>query len=177
MAIVEVDAPVDRLVSIHISMCMSRRRWTRTAGCWVLRSFPTTPAGYHTLAGWLDSLGTLERVGVEGTGTYGAGLARHLRNVRYLGHRGRSPQSAGASSQREVRRARRDRGGTRRAVGSNTRARQGGGTGTVEALRALLVAKRSARFKIRIKTATVRHLVITAPDELRARLGGSPPRR
>jgi transposase len=43
-----------------------------------VRSFPTTPAGYHALSGWLGSFGRVDRVGVEGTGTYGAGLARHL---------------------------------------------------------------------------------------------------
>jgi hypothetical protein len=46
------------------------------------------------------------------------------------------------------------------------------GDGNVEALRALLVAKRSAR-SIRIKTTgQLRHLVITAPDDVRAQLGG-----
>ena len=45
-------------------------------------------------------------------------------------------------------------------------------TGNVEALRTLLVAKRSAR-AIRIKTTgQLRHLVITAPDDLRVSLGG-----
>jgi hypothetical protein len=40
--------------------------------------FPTTRAGYRQLAGWLGSAGTLARVGVEGTGSYGAGICRHL---------------------------------------------------------------------------------------------------
>ena len=42
------------------------------------RSFPTTPGGYRQLLGWLRSFGQLDRVGVEGTGSYGAALARHL---------------------------------------------------------------------------------------------------
>lgn len=42
------------------------------------RTFPTTSAGYGQLLGWLESFGTLERVGIEGTGSYGAGLTRHL---------------------------------------------------------------------------------------------------
>jgi len=36
------------------------------------REFPTTPAGYRALLNWLQGYGHLERVGVEGTGTYGA---------------------------------------------------------------------------------------------------------
>jgi hypothetical protein len=53
---------------------------SRSGGRFTLgvRSFPTTPAGYHALSGWLGSFGRVDRVGVEGTGTYGAGLARHL---------------------------------------------------------------------------------------------------
>ncbi|MDQ1076350.1 MULTISPECIES: transposase [Microbacterium] len=43
------------------------------------RQFPTTEAGYVALIGFLVSFGTLLRVGVEGTGSYGAGLARALR--------------------------------------------------------------------------------------------------
>ena len=40
--------------------------------------FPTTQAGYRQLLGWLGSAGTLARVGVEGTGSYGAGICRRL---------------------------------------------------------------------------------------------------
>ena len=43
------------------------------------REFPTTPAGYRALLTWLQAFGHLERVGVEGTGAYGAGLTRQLR--------------------------------------------------------------------------------------------------
>jgi transposase len=40
--------------------------------------FPASPAGYRALAGWLAGHGPIDRVGVEGTGSYGAGLARWL---------------------------------------------------------------------------------------------------
>ena len=40
--------------------------------------FAATAAGYRSLLGWLAGFGRLVRVGVEGTGTYGAGLAGHL---------------------------------------------------------------------------------------------------
>lgn len=41
--------------------------------------FGADAAGYRQLLGWLESWGAVRRVGVEGTGSYGAGLARHLR--------------------------------------------------------------------------------------------------
>jgi len=43
------------------------------------REFPTTPSGYRALLGWIASRGQLERVGIEGTGTYGAAPTRQLR--------------------------------------------------------------------------------------------------
>jgi len=41
-------------------------------------SFATSRAGSEELVGRLQSYGTLTRVGVEGTGSYGAGLSRQL---------------------------------------------------------------------------------------------------
>ena len=43
-----------------------------------VREFPATAAGYAGLLDWLAGFGTVALVGVEGTGSYGAGLARHL---------------------------------------------------------------------------------------------------
>jgi hypothetical protein len=41
------------------------------------KSFVTTPAGYRDLLSFLAGFGQLQAVGVEGTGSYGSGLARH----------------------------------------------------------------------------------------------------
>ena len=41
-------------------------------------SFSTTRAGYRALLRWMRGFGDLCRVGVEGTGSYGAGVTRHL---------------------------------------------------------------------------------------------------
>ncbi|WP_307849186.1 transposase [Micromonospora sp. U56] len=40
--------------------------------------FPSTTAGYADLLAWIRSIGRVSAVGVEGTGSYGAGLARYL---------------------------------------------------------------------------------------------------
>ena len=37
-------------------------------------SVPTNTAGYRELLGWARELGIIEQVGVEGTGSFGAGL-------------------------------------------------------------------------------------------------------
>ena len=43
-----------------------------------VESFPTTADGYRCLSSWMSGLGTIERVGIEGSGAYGAGVARHF---------------------------------------------------------------------------------------------------
>ena len=42
------------------------------------RSFPASGAGYRALLAWLRRFGTLDRVGVESTGSYAAALTRYL---------------------------------------------------------------------------------------------------
>lgn len=41
-------------------------------------SFSTTRAGYRAMLRWMRSFGDVRKVGVEGTGSYGAGITRHL---------------------------------------------------------------------------------------------------
>ena len=43
-----------------------------------VRGFPATTAGYARLLDWLAGFGTVALAGIEGTGSYGAGLARHM---------------------------------------------------------------------------------------------------
>jgi transposase len=42
------------------------------------REFPATSSGYRRLIAWVASFGQVQRVGVEGTGTFGAALTRSL---------------------------------------------------------------------------------------------------
>ena len=50
----------------------------RSAGCSASGSSRAAPAGYAGLLGWLGGFGTVCLVGIEGTGSYGAGLTRHV---------------------------------------------------------------------------------------------------
>jgi transposase len=59
-------------------MPTSRPRWIPSAGCWGYREFPATAAGYAQLLDWLGGFGAVCLVGIEGTGSYGAGLSRHI---------------------------------------------------------------------------------------------------
>ena len=132
-------------------------------------SFPTTAAGYRALLGWLRSFGTVTAVGVEGTGSWGAGLARYLagQDVKIL------------EVNRPNRQQRRRRGKSdpadAEAAARSVLAEQAIGTpkatnGVIEAVRLLRLARRSA-VKARTQAANQIHSVIdTAPEELRAQL-------
>ena len=45
------------------------------------RCFATTRHGYQQMLTWMRSFGQLRRIGVEATGTYGAGLLRYMQNA------------------------------------------------------------------------------------------------
>jgi transposase len=134
-------------------------------------SFPTTPSGYRRLRAFLISFGPVMVVGVEGTGSYGAGLARHLAEAGVRVVEVNRPN-------RQVRR----RHGKSDIVDAIAAARaviSGQATvipkthdGSVEALRALQIVHRSA-MKSRTQALNQLHaLVVTAPEAIRAPLRG-----
>jgi transposase len=135
------------------------------------QSFPTTTAGYRALLGWLRSFGTVVAVGIEGTGSWGAGLARHLAaaDVKVLEvnrpnrqHRRRRGKSDPADAEAAARAVLAEQAtGTPKAT-----------NGMIESIRLLRLARRSA-VKGRTQAANQLHSVIdTAPEELRAQLIG-----
>jgi len=77
MTIVEdtrvITGGVDTHADMHVAAALDP-----LGGLPGVREFPATAAGYADLPGWLSGFGNLALVGVEGTGSYGAGLARHL---------------------------------------------------------------------------------------------------
>ena len=133
-----------------------------------VQEFPATAGGYAGLLGWLGGFGTVALVGIEGTGSYGAGLARHVTaaGIRVV------------EVNRSDRQDRRRRGksdpldavsAARAAQSGRARGAPKGRDGAVEAIRALMVAKRSARSE-RVQTINqARALVVTGPDDLRTR--------
>ncbi len=70
---VPVFGGVDTHKDVHVAAVVDERgKILDTA------SFEVNSRGYAALRAWLASFGRLIRVGVEGTGSYGAGLARYL---------------------------------------------------------------------------------------------------
>src|SRR6516165_494667 len=170
MTIVEADRSVTGGVDTHLDLHVAAAL-DGLGGVLGVESFATSPAGYRELLEWLSSFGTVARVGVEGTGAYGAGLARYLhrQGVRVIevdrANRQARRQAGKSDPADAVEAARAAQSGRARGV-AKTR------DGNVEAIRALLVTRRSAR-SVRVKTlCQIRHLLFTGPDELRERLQG-----
>jgi transposase len=169
MTIVEarpVTGGVDTHADMHVAAALDS-----IGGLLGVKEFPVTPAGYAGLLGWLGGFGTVVLVGIEGTGSYGAGLARHIAaaGVRVV-------EVDRADRQDRRRQGKSDPldavSAARAAQSGRARGAPKGRDGAVEAIRALMVAKRSARSE-RIQTVNqARSLIVTGPDDLRAQFTG-----
>jgi transposase len=164
-----ITGGVDTHADMHVAAALDP-----IGGLLGVREFPATAAGYAALPGWLRGFGTVVLVGVEGTGSYGAALARHLaaagvrvvevdRADRQDRHRqGKSDPLDAVSAARAAQ--------SGRASGAPR-----GRDGAVEAIRTLMVAKRSARHERTQAINQARALLITGPGDLRARFAGHTP--
>ena len=130
------------------------------------QSFQTTAEGYSKLLSWLGSFGEIDRVGVEGTASWGAGLSRYL-SVNDV-------QVIEVSRQNRQRRRLKGKSDTvdaemaaRAAMNGDAIAVPKAGNGAVEAIRMFRIVTRSA-IQSRSQTANQIHsLIDTAPDEIR----------
>jgi len=135
------------------------------------RHVPVATSGYEELERWSCDLGQIHAFGIEGTGSYGAGLARFLtdrshavieinrpdRSVRY--RKGKSDPTDAEMAARSV------LAGIADAIPKS-------GEGEVEMIRMLKSAKNSAVMARTQAVNQMKALVVTAPAELRERLDG-----
>ena len=68
-----ITGGVDTHADVHVAAALDS-----VGGLLGVEEFPVSPAGYARLLCWLGGFGTVCLVGIEGTGSYGAGLARHV---------------------------------------------------------------------------------------------------
>jgi transposase len=170
MTIVEatrtVTGGIDTHSEVHVAAALDE-----VGGLLGAESFAANPDGYAALFTWLSAFGDVAKVGVEGTGSYGAGVARFLAR-------------AGVDVievDRQNRQARRQSGksdpldaveAARAALSGKARGQAKSRDGSVEAIRVLVVAKRSARQARGKALVQMRHLGYSAPEQLRCRLKG-----
>jgi transposase len=162
----QITGGVDTHLDVHVAAALDAH------GALVgTASFATTRTGYRELLSWLASLGEVVLVGVEGTGSYGAGLARYLETV------GVAVVEVDRPNRQRRRRA--GKSDTHDAISAARAAFAGDALGVpktrdgnVEAIRVLRLVRGSARRDRTRALNQMRALITTAPDELRAQLRG-----
>lgn len=161
-----VTVGVDTHRDVHVAAALDERGGLLDTG-----SFPASPSGYAALVRWAEGFGVVGVFGIEGTGSWGAGLTRHLMErgldcvevVRpNRQHRRRHGKSDTADAL----------GAARAVLSGEATGRPRGGEGPIEGLRTNRVALRSAT-KARIQAINqLKSLVVTGPDQLRRALEG-----
>ncbi len=163
-----ITGGVDTHADTHVAAALDP-----VGGLLGVEEFPATAAGYARLLDWLGGFGIVCLVGIEGTGSYGAGLARHITaaGIRVV------------EVDRSDRQDRRRQGksdpldavsAARAAQSGRARGAPKGRDGAVEAIRALMVARRSAASERTQTINQARALIVTGPDDLRAASPGTP---
>ncbi len=134
-------------------------------------TIPTTTPGYRKLVAWADSLGDVECFGVEGTGSYGAALTRHLRTgdrqvVEVIRPNRQARRRNGKSDPADAEAA------ARAVISGEATGTPKSGDDIVEMIRVLRVARSTARKARTGALNALKSLVVTAPVELRDQLRG-----
>jgi transposase len=135
------------------------------------RHVPANREGYARLEAWAASLGRVAAFGIEGTGSYGIGLASFLRR---LGHRI-------VEVNRGDRRSRRNNGKTdtldaeaaaRAVLSGEAVAVPKHADGAAEMIRQIKIARDTARKGRTAAIVTLKALIVTTPAELREQFDG-----
>jgi transposase len=152
---------VDTHKSTHVAVAINGQA-ARLAAV----SVPANSKGYMELNNWSRSLGSVQTFGIEGTGSYGAGLSRYLmsqglnvvevtrpnRQLRYQHGKNDSLDAEGAA---------------RSVLSGQAIAAPKTQTGSVEMIRHLKVARDTAVKSRSVAMVTLKTLIINAPAELR----------
>jgi transposase len=159
--ITQVTIGVDTHKDLHVAAARDQlgRRLATT-------QIPATSAGYAELLAWARGLGKVAAWGVEGTGSYGAGLARFLARHH--------EQVAEVDRPNRATRRRRGKSDPVDADAAAAAVQAGDAIGTpkaangaVEMLRAVRIARQTA---VKARTQTInalKALLVTAPAEIR----------
>jgi transposase len=159
-----VTVGVDTHTDVHVAAVLDQTGWLLGT-----QGFSATMRGYAQLATWVESFGRVDKVGMEGTGHFGAGLLRFLADYGLTVVEVDRPD-----------RAARRRNGKSDPLDAESAARavqSGRANGTpksrdaqVEMIRVLRVARRGA-MKARVQAgAQLDSVMVSAPESVRAQL-------
>jgi transposase len=136
-----------------------------------VREFPADTAGYAELTDWIEGFGQVGAVGIESTGSYGAGLTRFLRersfDVREINqphHHTKARVGKDDAIDAEA--------AARKVLSGSSAVTPKDTTGIVESIRMLQVARRSAVKSRTIALNQFQGVLVTAPATLRESIKG-----
>lgn len=133
------------------------------------RSFASTRKGYRQMLAWMRSFGELQRVGVESTGSYGAGLLRFMQQAGVTVLEVTAPdrqdrRKRGKNDDLDAQNAAHAAFSGQRTVTPRSR------DGMIEALRVLVACRKTAVTARRVALQMIHNTIVAAPDGLRDQL-------
>jgi transposase len=152
---------VDTHKDLHVAAVVDERDHVLGTEC-----FASTRQGYKQMLAWMRAFGELVRVGVECTGTYGAGL------LRYLQQRGVTVLEVTVPDQADRRRRGKDdvidaQNAAHAAFSGQRTVTPKSRDGMIESLRVLKVCRKTAVAARRVALQMIQTTIVSAPDELR----------
>lgn len=130
------------------------------------QSFATTRQGYRQMIAWMRSFGELQRIGIESTGSYGAGLLRFAQQAGIEILKVTSPdrhdrRRRGKNDDFDAQNAAHAAFAGKRTVTPRSR------DGMVESRRVLTACRKTAVAARRVALQMVQNTIVCAPDALR----------
>jgi transposase len=152
---------VDTHKDLHVAAVVDEQDCVLGTHC-----FATTRQGYRQMLLWMRSFGELQRVGVESTGTYGAGLLRHLQAagidvLEVIAPDKQDRRRRGKDDDLDAQNAAHAAFAGKRVVTPKTR------DGMIESLRVLKACRRTAVAARKVALQMMQNIIVCAPDELR----------
>ena len=128
--------------------------------------FATTRHGYKQMLAWMRAFGSLQRVGIEATGTYGAGLLRYMQKAGIEVLEVTTPdkhdrRKRGKNDDLDAQNAAHAAFAGKRTVTPKSR------NGMIESLRVLKACRKTAVAARRVALQMIQNTIVCAPDELR----------
>lgn len=159
-----VTGGVDTHKDLHVAAVVDERDCVLGT-----RSFPTTRQGYRQMLAWMRTFGQLQRIGIESSGSYGAGLLRYMQAARIEVMEVTAPdrhdrRRRGKNDDLDAQNAAHAAFAGQRTVTPRSR------DGMVESLRVLRVCRKTAVSARRIALQLIQTTIIAAPDGLRDQL-------
>ncbi len=156
-----VTGGVDTHKDLHVAAIVDEH--DHVLGC---QSFATTRQGYKQMLAWMRSFGSLQRVGIECTGTYGAGLLRYLQQagvdiLEVIAPDRQDRRKRGKNDDLDAQNAAHAAYAGKRTVTPKSR------DGMIESLRVLKACRKTAVAARRVALQMIHNTIVAAPDELR----------